>query len=356
MKSTKIDFKNQTLYIGIDIHKKHWTVSIFSKHIECKTFSQPPEPMKLVSHLHRHYPNATYKAVYEAGYSGFWICDELQERGIDCIVVNPADVPTKGKERRHKNDRVDSRKLARELRDNSLLRGIHIPTPSIRADRSLTRIRTQMIRKQTRCKNQIKSLLSYYGNKLDPNVTDKYWSRKFIAWLQAIEFEHTEVRTTLNLLIDELLYFRKSLLRVTRQIRELSRTPRYAKNVQLLLTVPGVGLITAMILLTEIIRIDRFQSLDQLSSYFGLIPTEDSSGDRQFDGSITPCGNRFLKHIIVEAAWVAVRKDPALNLKFEKLARRMKKQEAIIICAKSLINRIRYVLKNKQGYVLSVAA
>jgi len=355
MKNTKVDFSNQTLYIGIDVHKKHWTVSIFSENIECKTFTQPPDSEKLVKHLHRHYPNGTYKAVYEAGYSGFWICDELQERGVDCIIVNPADVPTKGKERRHKNDRVDSRKLGRELRDKEL-RGIHIPDPSIRADRSLVRVRTQTVRKQTRCKNQIKSLLSYYGIKLDADIQYKYWSRKFIDWLQSIEFDHSEARTTLDHLIDELLFFRQSILRMTRHIRQLSRLPRYAENVQLLLSVPGVGILTAMILLTEIIRIDRFKSLDQLASYFGLIPTEDSSGDRKSDGTITPCGNKFLKHIIVEATWIAVRKDPALNCKFENLAKRMKKQKAIIICAKSLLNRIRYVLKNQQCYVIGVAA
>ena len=355
MKNTKVDFSNQTLYIGLDIHKKRWTVSIYSEHIELKTFNQPPEPDKLISHLQRNYPNATYKAVYEAGHFGFWIYDALQLRGVDCIIVNPADIPTKQKERRHKNDRVDSRKLARELRDKSLT-GIHVPEPSVRADRSLIRTRTQKVRKQTRCKNQIKSLLSYYGIKMDPDTPYKHWSRRYITSLQEIEFQHDELRTSLGHLIDELLYHRQSILKLTRQIRQLSRTPRYADNVRLLLSVPGIGLLSAMVFLTEIININRFQSLDELASYFGLIPTEDSSGENQDDGSITPCGNKYLKHIIVEATWTAIRKDPFLTLKFEKLVKRMKKQRAIVVCAKNLLNRIRFVLKNRQKYVTCVAA
>ena len=354
MKNTKVDFSNQTLYIGLDIHKKRWTVSIYSNHLELKTFNQPPEPAKLVSYLHRNFPNAIYKAVYEAGYFGFWIYDELQSCGIDCMVINPADVPTSGKERRHKNDRVDSRKLARELRSKSLKR-IHVPDPTIRAHRSLLRARSQTVRKQTRCKNQIKSILSYFGKEPDPDITYKHWSRRYITWLQELEFPHQESRIALDHLIEELLYHRQSILKLTQQIRQLSRTPQYAADVHLLLSVPGIGLLSAMVFLTEIININRFQSLDELASYFGLIPTEDSSGENEDDGSITPCGNKYLKHIIVEATWTAIRKDPFLTLKFEKLAKRMKKQRAIVVCAKNLLNRIRFVLKNRQKYVTCVA-
>ncbi|MBI3815205.1 MAG: IS110 family transposase, partial [Nitrospinae bacterium] len=95
----RLDFSGQRIYIGMDIHKKGWSVSIFTEQFEHKTFTQPPKVEVLVNYLHRNFPGAAYNSVYEAGYCGFWIHDKLKEQGINCMVVNPADVPTKDKER-----------------------------------------------------------------------------------------------------------------------------------------------------------------------------------------------------------------------------------------------------------------
>ena len=116
-KSTRLDFTGQSIYVGLDVHKKSWSVSIQTEQFEHKTFTQPPEVEKLTHYLQRTFPGATYHTVYEAGFSGFWLHDKLREKGIDCMVVNPADVPTKDKDRAGKTDRVDCRKLARGLRN-----------------------------------------------------------------------------------------------------------------------------------------------------------------------------------------------------------------------------------------------
>ena len=110
---SKLDFTDQDIFIGLDVHKKSWTVSVYTQEFEHKTFNQPADPHVLARYLHRHFPGARYRCVYEAGYFGFWIHDALQVLGIDCIVIHPADVPVTDKERRRKNDRVDCRKLAR---------------------------------------------------------------------------------------------------------------------------------------------------------------------------------------------------------------------------------------------------
>ena len=149
VKSSRLDFTGQPIYIGLDVHKKSWSVSIFSEQIEHKTFTQPPEVDKLVNYLRRTFPGALYHSVYEAGYSGFWIHDRLKEKGIDCTVVNPADVPTKDKERVTKRDRIDCRKLARGLRSGEI-EGIYVPSRTKLEDRSLVRTRQSMVRKQTR--------------------------------------------------------------------------------------------------------------------------------------------------------------------------------------------------------------
>jgi transposase len=117
---SRLDFTGQQIYVGMDVHKKSWSISIFTDQFEHKTFSQPPEVGVLVNQLKRNFPGAAYKSVYEAGFSDFRINDRLQEQGIQCLVVNPADVPTMDKERATKTDRVDCHKLARSLRNGEI--------------------------------------------------------------------------------------------------------------------------------------------------------------------------------------------------------------------------------------------
>jgi hypothetical protein len=92
--NTKLDFTNQDIYAGIDAGKKGWTIRILVNEQIFKPFTQPPQPAILANYLRRNFPGARYHAVYEAGYFGFWIYDALKKEGIDCIVVNPPDVPT----------------------------------------------------------------------------------------------------------------------------------------------------------------------------------------------------------------------------------------------------------------------
>ena len=91
---------------------KRWKVSIYTEAFKHKTFTQPPNPKKLVSYLQRVFPNAHDHAAYEAGFSGLWTYDALTKMGVNCTVVHPGDVPTADKDRRPKTDARDSRKLA----------------------------------------------------------------------------------------------------------------------------------------------------------------------------------------------------------------------------------------------------
>jgi len=113
MKNTKVSFSGQDLYIGIDVHKNNWSVTIIFMGIIIKTFSMNPDPKELMKYLQRKYPGGIYHTVYEAGFCGFWIDRTLREAGINNIVVNPADVPTSNKEKRRKTDKIDSKKLAK---------------------------------------------------------------------------------------------------------------------------------------------------------------------------------------------------------------------------------------------------
>lgn len=353
--NNKISFKDQDIYVGLDISKKSWNVTILTEHFEHKTFSQPPIPNMLVNYLNKHFPDAHYKAAYKAGLFGFWACNVLTRLGVDCIVVHPADIPTKDKERRNRTDDVDSRKIARNLRSGELI-PLYIPSSQAQEDRSLVRMRMLMVKKQTRTKNQLKSLLTFYGIDIPKELSSSNWSNRFIDWLDNLEFEYESGRQAFSALLTELKNLRSVIRQLTKDIDELSKQESYKKSVDYLLSIPGISTMTAMVLLTEIIDINRFKGLDQLASYFGLIPGEDSSGDKQLHTGITPRRNSNLRLLLIESSWVAVRKDPALLMSFNQLIKRMPRNKAIIRIARKLLNRIYYVLKHQRYYQIGVVS
>ena len=352
----KKSFEGQTIYTGIDYHKKSWKVTILGQEYEHKTFSQDPSPDRLASYLKKHFPGARYRAVYEAGFSGFGACRRLRNLGIECEVIHPADVPTSGKEKQQKTDKADSRKLARTLRNHEF-EFIHIPSLELEADRALVRQRHRISKDVARTKNRLKSLLMQFGIAIPEKFTvyaSRHWSKPYITWLEDLQVEESSLKQTIDgyLAIGRLL--RKELLVANRRIRELSQEARYKSNYELMLGVPGVGLVTAMTCLVQFGEIKRFKRLDELCNYVGLVPSMHGSGDKMVTGKLTKRGRKNLKVMLIEASWVGVQKDPALMLKFNELVERMKKNKAIIRIARKLLNRIRYVLTKKEPYQIGI--
>lgn len=348
-----LDFNGQNIYVGIDVHLKSWSVTVLSEHSVLKKFSQTPDVGALHKFLTNNYPGATYHSVYEAGFCGFWIHRGLVKLGIKNIVVNPADVPTMGKEKLRKTDVVDSGKLARELRSNSLT-GIYVPSDAVLEMRSLIRLRSQIVKDTTREKNRIKSLLRFHGIEI-PEAFTKYsignWSKRFLKWLREVELTTEYGRKTLDLHIDSLVRLRGMLLQETRSMRIISRTDPFAQTIRLLTSVPGIGITTAILLLVEIDDVARFPGSDSLANFIGLIPMCHDSGDHEGTGDITFRKHATLRCAMIEAAWVAIRKDPAMTLAYEGFRKRMITQKAIVKIARKLVNRIFFVLKRKQEYV-----
>ena len=346
-----LDFTGQNIFAGIDVHKKSWKVSIYSEELYHKTFSQPPNPEVLYHYLEKHFPKATYYSVYEAGFCGFWIHDRLHSLGINNIVVNPADVPTTDKEKKQKTDRVDSNKLARQLR-NGDLEAIYTHKRDVLEDRSLLRMRRTLVKDLTRYKNRIKSELHFFGIEIPEQfkMNQSYWSKRFLGWLSEVEFQQSSGTDTFQILSSQVKILRDHLLAVNRKVRELSMNKYYQEKENLLRSIPGIGLITAMVILTEIDNIQRFANQEKLRSYVGLTPTSHSSGDKDVHGEMINRGNKFLKSAIMESAWTAARVDPVLHMEYIGLCKRMQKNKAIVRIACKLLNRINYVLKNELPY------
>jgi transposase len=301
--------------------------------------------------LTKHFPNGTFYSVYEAGFCGFWIHERLQSLGINNIVVNPADVPTTDKEKKQKTDRVDSNKLARQLR-NKDLEAIYIHKRDILEDRSLIRMRRTLVKDLTRYKNRIKSKLYFFGIEFPEQFNrDRFcWSNRFMDWLSQLELNRESGTESLRIFVEQAKFLRTDLLEVNRKVRKLSQNEYYRERINLLMSIRGIGLTTAMIILTEIEDIHRFDNQEKLASYVGLTPTSHSSGDKDIHGEMVNRGNKFLKSAIIESAWIAARVDPVLHMDFINYSKRMKKNKAIVKIARKLLNRISFVLKNKVPY------
>jgi len=347
----KIDFTGQNIYAGFDVHKNSWKVTIMAEDILYKTFTQPPNPEVLFNYLKSNFPGGNYHSAYEAGFCGYWIHDKLTSFGIKSIVVNPADIPTTDKERVQKEDKRDSRKIARSLSSGTLI-PIYTPTIQTLRDRSLLRTRAMLVKDLGRYKNRIKSFLFFYGISIDEAFAEpkKHWSRRFISWLESLAIDGGSGKEALQILISECKNLRSSILKVTREIRELSKTKTYQEQAILLKTIPGIGLLTAMTILTELESIDRFTNLDKLCGYIGLVPSTKSSGDKDKTGDITPRGHSVLRSAIIESSWIARKCDPALMKSYVIYCKRMDSSKAIVKIAKKLLNRIRFVLINKKPY------
>jgi transposase len=346
------DFSGQVLYVGIDTHKRNWKVSVRTRDLHLKTFSMDPSPERLYKHMNHHYPKGTYKSVYEAGFSGYHIHRKLTSYNFHNIIVNPADVPSTNKERDRKSDPIDSAKLSRELANQSLT-GIFVPDVHHEALRCLHRLYEQNTQRTTQIKNRIKGYLHFVGIKLPDEFDRPYWSNNFLKYLSTIPFADASYKTVMDAHITDLNLARNKRNALLREIRKVSKD---IPEIQLLITVPGVGLLTAFTLYAELVDINRFRKPDHLASYVGLIPSTQSSDTTLTVGGVTKRHCQHLRSTLIESAWIAIRNDEALLYAYNELTKHMRKTDAIIRIAKKLLNRIRFVWKNKTAYVKGVVA
>ncbi len=340
-----VSYKNQVIFCGIDVHKASWQVSIRHCGRLLENFSMDTDPEKLVKHVKLNYPNAEYRSVYEAGFSGFEAHRILCKLGVKNIVINPADVPTSGKERAYKNDKCDSKKLAREL-ENGSLEGIYIPEPDNLILRNLTRRKQQLTGNITRGKNRIHGHLYFLG-------------LKFISWadgsLKIMELD-AKKRFDYALLSDlrELRFLREERLQVIRDERECVKLLKREELLNNLISIPGIGFDTAVVLIAELWCLTRFKDKDHLNSYVGLAPRLVGSGEHE---EVKSAGNRKKKqlhYLLIEAAWKAERLNSEYGAMYGRLiGKGLCPQKAISIIAKKLLLAIRAVwLQNREYKVL----
>lgn len=351
MREPKIlDFTGKCFYLGIDVHKSNWKVTIRSNDTFLKTISMDPSPLKLSKYMKQNYPGGTYYSVYEAGFSGYWAHRQLDTLGFKNIIVNPSDVPTTHKEKDRKDDPIDSNKLSRELCNGSL-QSIYIPNTYMESMRILSRCLLQYTRRSTQVKCRIKALFNFTK---ESSSIDEYkrWSQAYIKEISTYTLNEKSTTFVLKHHIQELEHIRKARLKILQEIRIISKQEPVLK---LLRTIPGIGCITAFTLFAELVDIKRFRNLDHLASYVGLVPSISKSDNSEVIRGITNRHCKHIRHMLIESAWISIRTDPVLTIAFDELTKgkhRHSKKTAIIRIAKKLLNRIRAVWLEGKPYAI----
>ena len=341
------------LFIGIDVHKRSWSVSIFTSSIHHKTFSQPPSAEALHSYVVKYFSGYEVYCAYESCKIGYWIQRDLEKLGFSCIVVNAADIPTTNKESAEKTDPVDSRKIAKALR-GGLLRGINVPDEEMEGHRQLFRYRKRLWGDLVRIKNRIKDKLLSSGITIPQKYDNPNWSKGFLKWLEEVEFPSSSTRDVLDLLLSQYEVIYRHFLKTSVQVRKLQKHPRYKAQSQLLREIPGIGPLTTVQLLIEIGDINRFKNFKHFNSFIGFKPMTHSSGERDMKGYMTYRSHKGLRSSLIECAWTAVQHDPVLLQTYERLQDSHTKKRAIVKVARKLLSRIYHVLKTNEPYVIGL--
>ena len=344
-----ISFDGQKIYCGIDVHSKNWHLCLRLNNMELKTFQVPADVARVIDWLKRTFAGAEIHSVYEAGFSGFSAHRELVSAGIHNIVINPADVPTTGKERVEKCDRTDCRKLARHLEDGSLT-PIDVPSVEIENLRALIRRETQIRNDSIRAANRLKSALRMRGDYAIP----KSLTEKALQTLEedlSREGQFAFVQALLSL-IRHLRWLREERKRLVAAEREAAEKLGLMESVRLLTSIHGIAFRSAILLRAELGDISRFKSRNNLAAYVGLAPHVYGSGEGEKDVASRNRKKKQLHYLLIQAAWVAVQKDPAMCAYYGHLLqkRRLKKTRAIVSVAKKMLMVVYAVLRDGKPY------
>lgn len=344
--------RGKTVYLGIDMHKENWHVTVFAEGEEIFNGRIPGQYEALRKLLDR-FEGCEVKATYEAGPFGFWLHDKLTEEGIETIVVPPSLIPIESGNK-VKTDKRDSRKLA-SLLEKDYLKRVYVLSQEDRADRELVRTRRQIVEHRSDVAKQIKSKLLFYGIK-SPFSGQQRWTKAYIQWLRGLRFSYKGLKVAFDSLIELYESLSRQILAISREIVKLSRDEKYAGRLALLKSIPGVGILSAMGILVELQDVERFRTAEELASYIGLTPSEYSTGPHVRQGRITRCGNKRVRSYLVESSWVLISKDPWMWAKYERIKNRRGAKRAIIAIARTLIIKMRRILLNNESYKMAMVA
>ena len=313
-----------TTYVGIDAHKKDLFVArLIGNEPKPETWQLANEPRavrRLVRKLEREAAGAV-RVFYEAGPCGYALQRQVTTARVACDVVAPALIPRKPGER-VKTNRRDARKLV-ELGRAGLLTAVQPPTPEDEAVRDLARARDDAREDLQRCRHRLGKLLLRRGL----HYSGRNWTRAHRQWIDSLTWTYAAERAVVDDYLLAIDHTEARLLELDARLAEIAEREPYREPVGWLRCFRGIDTLTAMLILAELHDFRRFASAPALMAYLGLVPGEDSSGEKHRRGRITRTGNALVRRLLVETAWHYQHR-PSIGV---ALGRRRKGQPARVI-------------------------
>lgn len=293
---------NSITWVGMDAHKNSIKVAVLSPDqpdpVEWTEDTTPEAVRRMARRLQRLSPGGV-RACYEAGPTGYALQRQLLALGVSCIVIAPSLTPVKPGVR-IKTDKRDARKLA-ELFRAGMLTEVHPPSESDEALRDLCRCRDDVRVDLLRSRHRLTKFL--LRRHIIYRQTKHHWGSRHVAWLEQLRFDDAVSQATFDSYFLSVQQMEERQRQLDVRLAEFGAQEPYREPVAWLRCLKGIDTVTAVCLVAELHGFERFRSPRQLMAYVGLVPSENSSGERERRGGITKSGNRQVRRLLVEAAW-----------------------------------------------------
>ena len=340
------------VYVGMDVHQKSTTFCILDaskeegdgryRTVKRETCQEAFD--EILGPLRRR-----CKVVFEIGTQAQWIAAIVRPLAAEVQVANPSRIPWLFREGR-KNDALDARKLATLLYLNHVPT-VHLPTADVSAWRALINHRRTLVKRSTMIKNQLRSILRAFHYRCPHRSC---WTRIGRVWLRSLTFDSARtlmVRT----LLEELGFVQSRIRRVQQELDSIAATQA---NVALLRTIPGIGPRTAEAIVAFADGVDRFSNRKRFASYFGMTPTEDSSGQVVRRGRISKRGPSVVRWVLVEASHQVVARCPALRGFFARIHRGKKDRykKAVVATGRKVLSIAYGMMRTQTAFDPSIVS
>ena len=331
---------NNETYCGIDLHKRFSAVCLMDSEGQIIQQRKIHHNGGELEAFFRNRP--ALKCALEPVDNWGWVVDALQSLGHEVHLANTYKVRLIA-ESRIKTDKVDARVLADLLR-TGFLPEAYVASASLRDQRTYLRYRIDLSRQRARLKSQIKRLLRVENYQV-PEFSNLF-GKKGRVWLEA-----TTLRPVHERIKKESL---KTIKHYDAYIAKLNIEIRHqcGKNetIQRLMTIPGIGQLSAQVIMAEAGQMERFRTAKHFASYCGLAVSQRSSGGKNRFGGITKQGNKNIRWILVEGAQKAKSSDPNLKRFYDRIAYKRGRSKATVAVARKLAEICWQVATKKVAY------
>ncbi len=330
------------MIIGCDQHKNYCVMVELGEHAKANaTYKFYHNDKESIEKYLSSIPKESDLVMEACGYES-WLCDLMDSYGHHVHLAHP--LKTKAiADAKIKTDKIDARVLGQLFQAN-LLPESYYASDGLRQQRALLRYRQTIVGMQTQTKNRTHFLIDRLG--IDVPAVSDLFGKQGRGWIRQLQLRG-RYQQLLEGYMETLDFLKAEIAKVDRAIHAIIKEDKQA---QLLQTIPGVGKLTAFLLLAEIGPIGRFSASQKLCSYAGLTPSIHQSGQIQYHGHITKQGNKYIRWALVEAAHRAIRKDPGLKQFFNHIRFKKGSSVALVAVARKLLVAIFHVLSKNETY------